>query len=111
MRPNLLLVVFDTARRDAFEPYGAPTGASPTVAQLAGSGSAHPGVYSTGCWTVPGHGSMFTGLLPRSAGLGLDMTRFKDFPAALEGVRERLLAEVLTRAGYDTAGISTNVWV
>lgn len=111
-QPNLLLVVFDTARLDAFEPYGAPAGSTPAVAQLAGSGSAHPRTYSTGCWTVPGHGSMFTGLLPRSAGLGqAGMDQFKEFPAVLEGIRDRLLAEVFTRAGYDTAGISTNAWV
>src|SRR5687767_7712684 len=112
MRPNLLLIVFDTARLDAFEPYGAKVGATPTVAQLANAGTAHPDAYSTGCWTVPGHGSMFTGLLPRSAGLGhIGMTQFENFPAVLGGQRERLLADVFTRAGYETAGISTNVWV
>ncbi len=112
MRPNLLLVVFDTARRDAFEPYGAAPGSSPTVAQLAAAGAAHPHAYTTGCWTIPGHGSMFTGLLPRSAGLGhVGMTQFKDFPAVLEGVRERLLPAVLAGAGYETSAISTNGWI
>ena len=112
MRPNILLVVFDTARLDAFEPYGAPSQSTPTVAQLASTGSAHAATYSTGCWTVPGHGSMFTGLLPRSAGLGhVGMTRFREFPATLEAQRPRLLAEVFTRSGYETAGISSNAWI
>ena len=55
---------------------------------------------------------MFTGLLPRSAGLGqVGMTQFKNFPAVLEALRERVLSEVFTRAGYETAGISTNAWI
>jgi len=112
MRPNILLIVFDTARLDAFEPYGAPSKSTPTVAQLASAGSAHATTYSTGCWTVPGHGSMFTGLLPRSAGLGhVGMTRYREFPATLAAQRPRLLAEVFTRSGYETAGISANAWI
>ncbi len=33
MGPNVLCVVLDTARADAFEPYGAPAGASPAAAK------------------------------------------------------------------------------
>src|SRR5437016_1832691 len=70
MRPNVLLVILDAARRDALEPYGAPRGSTPAIAQLAEAGAALPDVYATGCWTVPSHASIFTGLLPRAAGLG-----------------------------------------
>ena len=41
MPPNFLVVVLDTARADAFEPYGARPGTTPTVAQLAQEGTAH----------------------------------------------------------------------
>lgn len=110
MRPNVLLVILDAARRDAFEPYGAPAGSSPTTAQLARSGAALPEVYATGCWTVPSHASMLTGLMPRAAGLGQGGS-----PAVVKPVlaqhRDRLLAEVLRRNGYSTAGVSANLWV
>ncbi|HYU58040.1 MAG TPA: sulfatase-like hydrolase/transferase, partial [Actinomycetota bacterium] len=68
MQPNVLLIVLDTARADAFEPYGAVPGSSPVVADLARRGSAFPMMVSTSCWTIPAHASLFTGLLPRAVG-------------------------------------------
>jgi hypothetical protein len=47
-QPNILLIVFDTARADAFEPYGAAPGSSPAFADLAAA-------HSNACWTVPSH--------------------------------------------------------
>jgi arylsulfatase A-like enzyme len=110
MRPNVLVVVFDAARRDALEPYGAPVGASPAVAQLAASGTALPEVYATGCWTAPSHVSIFTGLMPRAAGLAR-VPAPSAAKAGLQPLRERVLSEVLRRAGYATAGVSANLWV
>ena len=108
--PNVVLVILDAARRDALEPYGAPAGSSPAVAQLAARGVAMPGVHATGCWTVPSHGSFFTGLLPRAAGLSQAPSPAAARPA-LERHRDRLLAEVLRRAGYATAAVSANLWL
>lgn len=108
--PNVVLVILDAARRDAFEPYGAPGGSSPVVAQLAARGHALADVYSTGCWTVPSHASFFSGLMPRAAGLSR-----VDSPGAARGAMERLahrlLPEVLRRAGYRTAACSANLWL
>ncbi len=110
MGPNVLLLVLDAARRDAFEPYGAPPGASPAIAQLADRGAALPEVYSTAPWTVPSHSSFFCGLMPRAAGL----TKVPS-PAAAKQLlaphRSRFLSEVLRGAGYATVGVSTNPWV
>jgi arylsulfatase A-like enzyme len=39
MRPNVLLVILDAARRDALEPYGAGPGSTPAIAQLASRGT------------------------------------------------------------------------
>lgn len=110
--PNILLVVFDTARADALEPYGAPAGASPTVTQLASRGAALSNVYSTASWTMPSHASMFTGRYSRELGLGQApgsnplMVR-----SLLEAQSSHMLPAVLQKAGYATHGISTNVWV
>ena len=110
MGPHVLLIVLDAARRDSLEPYGAAPGASPAIAQLAGRGKAHENVYSTACWTVPSHASMFTGLMPRAAGLA----QVRSAPEAkpiVQSHRDRLLPEVMQRAGYRSLGVSANVWV
>src|SRR3954451_7057390 len=109
-RPNVLLVILDAARRDAFEPYGAAAGSSPTFAQLAARGTALADVHSTACWTVPSHASLFTGLLPRAAGLGRVPSPAAAKPV-VEGQRERLLSDVMRRAGYHTAAASSNLWL
>lgn len=110
MRPNVLLIVLDAARRDALEPYGAEPGSTPTIAQLARRGAALSDVYATSCWTVPSHASIFTGLLPRAAGLAKVPEPSAAKPT-MESHRSRLLPEVLRRAGYATAAASANLWL
>ena len=111
MRPNVLLVVLDTARRDAVEPY-AQAGHTPALADLARRGRALEHAYATSSWTLPSHASMFTGLLPRQLGLGQppDGTAHAVRPV-LERFSERFITSTLQRAGYATRGFSTNLWV
>jgi arylsulfatase A-like enzyme len=106
MRPNVL----DTARRDAFEPYGAPIGSSPTVAQLARAGSAAETAFASSSWTVPSHASMLTGLLPRAWGIAQGRTP-PEFRPLMRAHIDRVLPEVMRRAGYATAAVSTNLWI
>lgn len=112
MPPNVLLVVLDAARADSLEPYGAPPGSSPTIARLAAGGAAHPRMFAPASWTLPSHASMLTGLLPR--GLGLTQAPGgtpQGSRPVIEAQRDRLLPEVLRRAGYATAAVSANLWV
>lgn len=112
---NLILVVFDTARADGFEPWGAPPGATPVAAQLARSGTAPPHVVAPSNWTLPSHASMFTGMLPGALGLTSGIkTGSKvgvNSRGLLEDQRDRVLAEFLRRRGYATGGISANPWI
>lgn len=112
---NLIFVVFDTARADRFEPYGARAGATPTAAQLARTGTAPPLVLSTCNWTLPSHAAMFTGLLPAALGLTtgtkVGSKAGVNSRGLLEANSHRVLAEVLRRRGYETGGISTNPWI
>jgi arylsulfatase A-like enzyme len=111
-RPNVLLIVLDTARADALEPYGASPGTTPTMAHLASRGRALPDVHATACWTMPSHVSMLTGLLPRNAGLSRAPGGMPTgCRPVLEALGERLLPQVLRQAGFRTRGVSTNVWV
>jgi arylsulfatase A-like enzyme len=107
IRPNIVLLVFDTARADVLEPYGAETGSSPALAELARSGWAAPACFATSNWTLPSHLSMFTGLLPRAAGLGPDV------PAAwvVKAHADRSLPTVLRSHGYATAAVSANPFI
>jgi arylsulfatase A-like enzyme len=109
---NVLLLVLDTARRDALEPFGAVVGSSPAVAQLASRGVVAEQAHSAACWTLPSHAAMFTGLLPRDSGLVRAPARTpQSCRAVVEGHSDRLLPEVFRRAGYATAGISANLWI
>ncbi|MHB8465898.1 MAG: sulfatase [Acidimicrobiales bacterium] len=111
-KPNIVLVVLDTARASAFEPWGAAAGATPTVAQLAARGTAVDQAISTCNWTLPSHAAMFTGRLPRAVGLcGVPGADPSGVRPVLEANRHRLLAEVLRRAGYRTSGASANACV
>jgi arylsulfatase A-like enzyme len=111
-RPNVVWIVLDTARADAFEPYGAAAGASPAIADLARRGSAQADVRATASWTLPSHMSMFAGRLPRALGLA-DQAGISPVTARpiVEAQRERWLPELLRRAGYATAGVSANAWI
>jgi arylsulfatase A-like enzyme len=108
--PNIVLIILDAARRDALEPYGAARGSTPAIAQLARRGKALEDVYAAACWTVPSHASMFTGLLPRAAGLARVPSPSAAKPV-LAAHGDRLLPEVLSRAGYATGAVSANLWL
>ena len=104
---NVLLIVFDTARRDALGP-----SAAPAVADLARRGVDAPNAHSAACWTLPSHAAMFTGLLPRAAGLARAPGRTpQSCREVVEGHRHRLLPEVFRRAGHATRGVSANLWI
>ncbi len=111
MPPNVLCVVLDTARADALEPYGAPPGSTPVLAQLASEGKAAPSAYAAASWTLPSHAAMFTGLLPRATGIGLTEASPADAHSRMEALSDRVLPAGLRRAGYRTGGVTTNLWV
>jgi arylsulfatase A-like enzyme len=110
--PNVVLIVLDTARADAFDPWGAPVGTTPVLADLGRRGTVVPRAVAPSCWTLPSHVSMFAGRTARELGLGLAPG---GQPA---GCRTRLRRHVtellpsrLRAAGYDTRGVSANAWI
>src|SRR5688572_29387050 len=66
--PNIILVVFDTARRDRFGCYGYDRPTTPTVDRLACDALLVDMMISNAPWTLPAHGSLFTGLYPSEHG-------------------------------------------
>ncbi len=112
---NLILIVFDTARADAFTPYGAAADATPAIADLARRGSMVQTVVAPSNWTLPSHASLFTGLLPGPLGLtgGKKIgsrVGLNSLPI-LEANADRVLASVLRDRGFATAAISANPWI
>lgn len=66
--PDVVLVVFDTARVDRFGCYGYGRPTTPTVDALAREGLRVETMIANGPWTLPSHGSLFTGLYPAQHG-------------------------------------------
>jgi arylsulfatase A-like enzyme len=98
--PDVLIVVLDTVRADrlSVDGYARPT--SPELEALAREAVRFPRFYSTSSWTLPGHASLFTGLLPMQHGATQEHLRLER--------RFATLAEVLRDAGYRTWGASAN---
>lgn len=95
---NLLFISFDTTRADRLSVYGYPRVTSPNIDALAKRGALFARAYSHVPSTLPAHSTMFTGLLPPQHGVRCN-GKFR-----LAAARETL-AEILARAGFDTAAV------
>jgi arylsulfatase A-like enzyme len=101
-RPNILLILVDTLRRDRLTPYGYRRETSPEIARrLAAPGTVMEDAYSQAPWTLPSVVSLMTGRYPGEL-LGGDLAAY-GIPPDVEPLAERLAA-----AGYETAGFLAN---
>ncbi len=102
-RPNILLIVVDTARADRFSTNGYARETTPVAEALGRDGAVYLDASTPSPWTLPAHASLFTGLYPSSHGaesghLVLD--------AGLP-----ILARDLKESGYRTQAYIENPWV
>lgn len=97
--PNILLIVLDTVRAKSLGAYGNPQNTSPFLDSVARSGVRFAEAFATAPWTTPTHASMMTGRWPTDLGVDWDRTLDERAPT---------VAEVLSRAGYRTAGFVGN---
>lgn len=102
-RPDIVLVVVDTLRRDRVGAYGHPQPTTPTLDRLAREGVRYTSAWAPESWTLPSHASLFTGLFPSSHGA-------HNGGYVLPG-HLPTLAGRLRDAGYVTLGWSANPWV
>ncbi len=98
--PSVVLVVLDTSRADRFGSYGYQRETTPFLDRLAGQGVRFTRAYSTSCWTLPSHASMFTGLYPFSHGATQEHLYLEDSCLTL--------AERFAAQGYQTVAFSAN---
>jgi arylsulfatase A-like enzyme len=98
-RPDVVLVVIDTLRRDHLSAYGYAKPTSPRLAELAKSSFVFDHAIAASSWTEPSTASLLTGLYPPRHGAH----EYARVPAAAT-----LLSEVLHAAGWKTGGVSGN---
>lgn len=102
-RPNIILLVMDSVRAANVSCYGYERPTTPNIDALATEGVLFEQAISMGCWTLPVHASLFTGLYPLSHGITISKNALPDdFPT---------LAGHLNELGYETACFSNNAYV
>ncbi len=101
VRPNIVLIVWDTCRGDRLAVNGYPRPTTPLLADLAATGAVFRRCYTPAPWTAPAHASLFTGVGPWNHRMR-------------EGMGDRIrpgltpLAATLAAAGYETVAVSAN---
>jgi arylsulfatase A-like enzyme len=102
-QPNIILLVLDSVRATNLSCYGYGRPTTPNIDALAHQGVLFEKAISNGCWTLPVHASLFTGLYSLNHGLTTSKdTLPEQYPT---------LARQLTKLGYQTASFSNNAYV
>lgn len=104
-RPNVVLVVACTLRRDQLTPYGAPGHVSPFLDELARSGARFADAVDAAPWTRAASAALLTGRHAIEVGMiePGDATDHHRLSADAT-----TLAELLRDAGYETLGVTAN---
>ena len=98
--PDVMVVVLDTVRAASTSAYGYSRPTTPTLERLAAQGTLFLDATAPSTWSLPSHGSLFTGLFPSGHRTDGDH-RILDTAAPT-------LAEVFARNGYDTRCFTAN---
>jgi arylsulfatase A-like enzyme len=99
-KPNILLVVLDTLRRDHLSSYGYTRETSPEFDAFAARAAQFTRAVAPGQWTIPVHASLFTGLYPTTHRVTQSNSQLSDmYPT---------LAEILQSEGYHTTAFCNN---
>ncbi len=100
-RPNIVVVVMDTLRRDRTSIYGYPRPTTPALERFGKDGLVYDSAWSTSSWTWPATASILTGLEPEAHGVVSHRS--------CQLVNEiETLAEVLQEEGYTCVAFSGN---
>lgn len=100
---NIVLVVMDTARADDVFGTVDGTAVTPELDSLAEDSTRYNNAYAAAPWTLPSHGSLFTGTYPSKHGAHAGHKRLDDSLPTM--------AELFSDAGYETVAVSNNTWV
>lgn len=98
--PNVFIILVDALRPDHLSCYGHTLPTSPHIDRLAQEGLWCRSAFSVSNWSIPTHGSLFSGLYAGGHGA------YSQFSILDEEVLT--LAEILSEQGYHTANITNN---
>ena len=102
-RPDIVVVVLDSVRASNSSAYGYGRPTTPNLDRLGREGAIFLQATSVGCWTLPVHTSLFTGLSSRRHRVTISSHALaREVPT---------LAERLRAAGYLTACFSNNAYI
>ncbi len=98
-RPSILFVILDARRRDdfSFGRFGNRRGDTPFLAAFARDAVTFEDAVTPGCWTLPVHAALFSGLSVCDVGNDYYNAAYASFPTHFLS-----LAEILRVAGYRT---------
>lgn len=109
--PNLVLVVVDTVRGSDL----VPSDRLPGIRDIAARGLRFGRAISPAPWTLPAHGSLFSGWLPHRHGLTGDAAvvdgHLRPVDERIAALSWRWLPVSLAEAGYETFAASANPWI
>jgi len=94
--PSFVVAVLDTVRRDHTSAYGYHRDTTPHLSRLAERGVRFDRAYTTGCWSLPSHASLFTGLFTSRHGAHNEHLELDPRHA---------------QHGYQTANFTANAWI
>jgi arylsulfatase A-like enzyme len=98
---NIVLIVMDTARADMVGLLDDET-PMPKLSTLAENGAVFPRAHANAPWTLPSHGTLFSGQYP-SVHQAHAARKLFDY--------EPTLAQLLQGEGYKTVSVSNNTWI
>ena len=97
---NVLIIILDTVRAASLSLYGNPQQTTPRLEDWSRSGSVFDWAFSPAPWTLPSHGSMFTGVRAGEQSGNWETPLDHSLPTLAERFRDR---------GYLTAGFVANM--
>lgn len=110
-KPNIILIVLDSARKDFFGSYGFPYPITPNMDQLAKESVVFENPFSNGNWTKPSMMSFFHSEYSSNLGLGNSWFTTKPYQRKVYyGKKRDNLVSVLREKGYYTKSIMNNVF-
>ncbi|MBN1873203.1 MAG: sulfatase [Anaerolineae bacterium] len=99
-QPDIVLIILDTLRADRLSCYGYGRETSPHIDAFADKGVLFERAISPAQWTIPAHGSLFTGEYPT--------THMTHQIYDKHSKDQATMAELLQREGYRTVGFCNN---
>ncbi len=112
--PNIILIVFDTLRKDILPPYGGDA-STPFLNTFVKDSVVYQNAIAPSPWTVPSHSSFLTGYYPNRHGIHENFENknlVKTLVTSLAKNYPNLsLVKYLNNYGYNTFGFSSNPWL